>query len=94
MWKIYKWNGQSVYEIIQEEYDIAINLDKDIEACMLLNDVAAKNKFGFTCSNYHIDIATKNAQHKLTAQPHSLSCNAHDTREHLQRARLHNALTQ
>ena len=63
--KIYKWNGQSVYEIIQEEYDIAINLDKDIEACMLLHDVEAKNKFGFTCSNYHIDIATKNAKHKL-----------------------------
>ena len=63
--EIYKWNAQSVYGIIQKEYDIAINLDKDIEACMLLSDVKAKQKFGFTCSNYHIDIATINARHKL-----------------------------
>lgn len=62
---IYKWNAISICKIVQEEFDIAINLDKDIEACMMLADIKSKNKFGFTCTNYHIDIATKNAKHKL-----------------------------
>ena len=36
----------------------------------------------------------KKQKHKLTTQPHPLSCHAHDTREHIQRAQLHNALAQ
>lgn len=62
---IYKWDQTSLFIIENSEYDIAINLDKDIEACMLLNNVSAKSKFGFTWENGHIAPATPVAEHKL-----------------------------
>jgi heptosyltransferase-2 len=47
------------------KFDIAINLDKEPEACSLLKDVEATEKYGFIWENQHISIATPNAEHKL-----------------------------
>lgn len=62
---IYKWDATSLYILENETFDIAINLDKDKEACMLLSNVNAKEKFGFVWEEGHINTATKNAEHKL-----------------------------
>ena len=62
---IYKWDSNSVKKIVDQDYDVAINLDKDKEACMLLSLVDAKRKFGFLWQKGHIDTATDNAEHKL-----------------------------
>ncbi|MFW5983477.1 MAG: glycosyltransferase family 9 protein [bacterium] len=63
--EIIKFEFKEIYKIQRKSYDIAINLDKDEEACMLLTEIAAKEKYGFTWKNNHIDIATPNAEHKL-----------------------------
>lgn len=61
----YKFDFASVYKIENSEYDIAVNLDKDKEACMLLQNVKAKRKFGFIWKDNHVSIATPAAEHKL-----------------------------
>jgi lipopolysaccharide heptosyltransferase III len=63
--KIYSFNFESVYALTHRQYDIAINLDKEIEACALLADVSATKKFGFTWKDNRITPATINASHKL-----------------------------
>lgn len=63
--KIYRFDFNSVNAVTHREFDIAINLDKEIEACSLLGDVKAKEKFGFIWKNGKIDIATPAAEHKL-----------------------------
>lgn len=63
--EIFKWDEKSLYIIQNSKYDIAINLDKDPEACMLLNNIDASSKYGFTWENGHIAPATENAVHKL-----------------------------
>ncbi|MGB0429202.1 MAG: glycosyltransferase family 9 protein [Bacteroidia bacterium] len=63
--EIYKFDFQSTYIIRHQQYDIAINLDKEYEACALLKDVKAKKKMGFILNNHHIDIANTNSEHKL-----------------------------
>jgi ADP-heptose:LPS heptosyltransferase len=60
-----RFDFASVYKIENSEYDIAINLDKDKEACMLLQNVKSKNKFGFIWKDNHVSIATAHAEHKL-----------------------------
>ncbi|HEY4785462.1 MAG TPA: glycosyltransferase family 9 protein [Bacteroidales bacterium] len=62
---ICKFDFPSVYAIQNQAFDIAINLDKEPEACALLKDVKANEKYGFIWNNYHIDIADGNAEHKL-----------------------------
>ena len=62
---IYKWNEASVSFLANQDFNIAINLDKDKEACMLLSHVDAKYKFGFIWNDGHINIATDKAEHKL-----------------------------
>ncbi len=62
---IYKWDASSLYIIEKSSYDIAINLDKDQEACLLLKHVDAKEKYGYTWENQHIAPATPAATHKL-----------------------------
>ncbi len=65
--KIYKFSFDAVYALTHQRFDIAINLDKEIEACSLLADVNADKKFGFTWNKEkdHIDVATPAATHKL-----------------------------
>src|SRR5689334_7760920 len=46
--KIYKYGFEAVYAVTHQKYDIAINLDKEIETCSLLADVIATTKYGFT----------------------------------------------
>ena len=48
---IFQWNESSVSYISKQSFDIAINLDKDKETCILLSLVDAKNKFGFIWQN-------------------------------------------
>lgn len=62
---IYKWSFSSLYAVENKKYDIAINLDKDEEACILLAKIEAKEKYGFIWNDNHIDIATPAAKHKL-----------------------------
>ena len=62
---IYKWDASSVSNLSNQEFDIAINLDKDKEACMLLSLVNSKEKFGFLWKDGHINTATDKAEHKL-----------------------------
>jgi heptosyltransferase-2 len=62
---IYKWDAPSVSTVAKQEFDIAINLDKDKEACMLLAHVDARDKFGFIWKDGHINTATDKAEHKL-----------------------------
>ena len=62
---IQKFDFVSVYKIRNKEYDIAINLDKDQEAAMLLAECNAKQKFGFIWKEGHLNIANPASEHKL-----------------------------
>jgi heptosyltransferase-2 len=62
---IYKWDFTSVYTIQNSNFDIAVNLDKEPEACMLLANVNATTKYGYTWKDNHIAPATSNSEHKL-----------------------------
>ena len=62
---IYIWNESSVSFLANQKFDIAINLDKDKEACMLLSLVNANKKFGFIWEDGHLNTATDKAEHKL-----------------------------
>ncbi len=62
---IYTPDAVSLLKIQEREFDIAINLDKDEEACMLLDRVSAKEKYGFTWKNGHLNAATPAANHKI-----------------------------
>jgi len=54
-----------LFPLRHEKYDIAINLDKDREACMILADTKATKKLGFTWKDGHIWPATPAAGDKL-----------------------------
>ncbi len=62
---IYTFDFKSTFIIGNSIFDIAINLDKEPEACILLEKVTAKQKFGFGWNGQHIIPATTSAQHKL-----------------------------
>lgn len=63
--QIYKWDETSVFVLQNAEFDIALNLDKEPEACMLLQKVKSKVKYGFSWGDGHIQPATEKATHKL-----------------------------
>jgi len=63
--KIYKFDFKSAYTIQNQQYDIALNLDKDPEACILLSEVNATEKYGFIWKDGHLAAATEAAQHKI-----------------------------
>lgn len=63
--RILKWDFTSVFNLKHQEFDIAVNLDKDFEACALLSDIKATEKYGFLLKNHHIAPATPAAEHKL-----------------------------
>ncbi len=52
-------------KIKTRKFDIAINLDKEEEACKLLSVVDAKQKYGFIWQNDHLWAATPVAEHKI-----------------------------
>ncbi|NUQ80660.1 MAG: glycosyltransferase family 9 protein [Bacteroidetes bacterium] len=63
--KIYKLDFKSVYNLSHLKFDIAINLDKDVEACALLADVWAVEKYGYILRDGHVDVANHLADHKF-----------------------------
>ncbi|MDA3912402.1 MAG: glycosyltransferase family 9 protein [Bacteroidales bacterium] len=63
--EIYTPEAFELLKIKGRHYDIAINLDKDEEACMLLDQVDAKEKYGFSWKNRHLSAATPAANHKI-----------------------------
>ncbi|MCH2224398.1 MAG: glycosyltransferase family 9 protein [Crocinitomicaceae bacterium] len=62
---ILAWNETSIFTISNSTFDVAINLDKEAEACILLDKVKAEKKFGFVWKDGHISPATKKAEHKI-----------------------------
>jgi ADP-heptose:LPS heptosyltransferase len=54
-----------LYTVLRGSYDVAVNLDKEAEACLLLADVKAGKKLGFTWKDGHIAPATPAARHKM-----------------------------
>ncbi len=62
---ILRFEYRAIIPILQQEFDIAINLDKDKEACSLLCAVKAKNKFGFTVKNGHLAGCNSAAERKI-----------------------------
>lgn len=62
---IFKPTAFNIHKIKNRIFDIAINLDKEEEACILLDEVNAKEKYGFTWTNGHLAAATPAAEHKI-----------------------------
>jgi len=62
---IAKFEYKNILPLFSQEFDIAINLDKDIEACTLLSQVNAKNKYGFTRENGHLAGTNAAADRKI-----------------------------
>jgi len=58
-------NAVSLFVLENSMFDIAINLDKDPEACILMAKIAAVQKFGFTWSDHAVAPCTTAAEHKL-----------------------------
>lgn len=63
--EIYKLNEVSIYNVSNSTYDIAINLDKELEACNLLKNCNSTEKYGYITNGIHIAPATEAAKHKL-----------------------------
>lgn len=63
--EIYKIDAISLYILANERFDIAINLDKEKEVCILLAGINAEKKYGFTWRNNHIDAENNFAEHKF-----------------------------
>lgn len=62
---ILKPDAFSLFSIQQSQFDIAINLDKESEACQLLTVVSAVEKYGYSWKDNHISAATPAAEPKL-----------------------------
>jgi len=63
--KVYAFDHKAVLALTHQVFDIAINLDKDIEACALLEDVSATEKYGFGLVDGHIRALNAAAEDKL-----------------------------
>ncbi|MFN5633605.1 MAG: glycosyltransferase family 9 protein [Flavobacteriia bacterium] len=62
---IYRMDAPSLFTISNSSYDLAINLDKEPEACILLDKVKAQEKYGYIQRNGVLSAATPAAEHKL-----------------------------
>ena len=60
-----KFEYKTILPLLLQEFDIAINLDKDKEACVLLAQVNAKKKYGYTWADGHITGCNTAADRKL-----------------------------
>ncbi|MDZ7268577.1 MAG: glycosyltransferase family 9 protein [candidate division KSB1 bacterium] len=63
--KIYRFDFKSLHTLAHLPFDIAVNLDKDLEACALLTAVPAGRKFGFALADGRITGLNQAAQAKL-----------------------------
>ncbi|MGH7495832.1 MAG: glycosyltransferase family 9 protein [bacterium] len=63
--KIYKFDFKSVYTLRQLPFDLVVNLDKDLEACALLEEISATKKFGFGLKDGRLCAVNELAEHKL-----------------------------
>lgn len=62
---ILKPDAFSIFTIENTTYDIAINLDKEVEACLLLSKLNSTEKYGYTLKDGYIYPATSAATHKI-----------------------------
>ncbi len=62
---IYALDAVSIFALQNSIFDIVINLDKDKEACLLMQLISADEKYGFTWEDDHIAACTPAAEHKL-----------------------------
>jgi len=62
---IYPLSGTSLFILENSLFDIAVNLDKDPEACILMSKIEAVQKFGFTWEDHAVAPCTQAAEHKL-----------------------------
>jgi heptosyltransferase-2 len=62
---IYTLSGISLFILENSFFDIAVNLDKDLEACILMSKIEAVQKFGFTWEDHAVAPCTQAAEHKL-----------------------------
>lgn len=62
---ILKPDAFSLLQIESTEFDIAINLDKEMEACFLLEKTKATEKYGYIAKNGKLAPATPAAEHKI-----------------------------
>lgn len=63
--EILKFNTEAITYLSEAEFDIAINLDKEKEACALLKKVKAKEKFGYTLKQNLPSPINEQAEHKF-----------------------------
>lgn len=64
VYKVLDWDKDAVPFLLDQEFDILFNLDKDLEACSLANLICSKSKKGFTQNNGVIMPFDKDARHK------------------------------
>lgn len=62
---ILKPDAFSLLQIEHTKFDIAINLDKEIEACLLLEKTHASEKYGYIAKEGKLAAATHAAEHKI-----------------------------
>jgi ADP-heptose:LPS heptosyltransferase len=63
--EVLRYDVTGIERTRNRSYDIAINLDKEVEACALLRDVESPIKYGFILKDGHIEAATPAAVHKM-----------------------------
>lgn len=62
---VLKFDYKSALYLQSTKFDVAINLDKDAEACSLLDRINSDNKFGFTLKDGLTHPADEKAEHKF-----------------------------
>ncbi len=63
--RVYRWDATALHILRHLDFDLAINLDKDIEACILLRQVRARRKMGFIEHDGHVWPLSPAAEHKI-----------------------------
>lgn len=73
---VYKFEYKSISVVLNKNFDIAVNLDKDKEACILLGRVKSETKFGFSWDGNNVNCLNESAEKKyLTGLFDSVSKN-------------------
>jgi heptosyltransferase-2 len=63
--EILSWNFSNLLTLSESNFDIVINLDKDKEACALMNKINGSEKYGFYLKNNVAQPINELAQHKF-----------------------------